>query len=186
MDNNLKQQLLKKIRSKQAVIGVFGLGSVGVPLLIRFVKEGFSTVGFDIDPVKVEKLKRGENYLNHLDISPLTAAAKERPVHGSAESARFRATTDFSIAAECDAIIISVPTPLGAHNKPDLSSVHTMVDALIPHLRGGQLIGLESTTRLGTTEDENTPKLKNRSFQPVENVYLVYSPEAGRTEKQAV
>jgi UDP-N-acetyl-D-glucosamine dehydrogenase len=182
MKNHLQQQLIEKINTKQAVIGILGLGYVGLPLLIRFVDEGFPAVGFDVDPVKVEKLTRGEPYLKHIDISPLTAAAEEQHPHGSTGTERtmnprFRPTTDFSLAAECDALIICVPTPLGVHNEPDLSYVHATVDSFLPHLKEGQIISLESTTYPGTTDDEIAPKLKQAGFAPGEKIFLVYSPE---------
>jgi UDP-N-acetyl-D-glucosamine dehydrogenase len=164
----MKQALIQKIKERTAVIGIIGLGYVGLPLIIRFLEEGFPVTGFDIDPEKIEKLKKGRAYLKHLPVDvPFTAYNKKR----------FEPTTDFGRAKVADVLIICVPTPLGEHREPDLSYVHATVDALLPHLKKGQLLSLESTTYPGTTDEEIAPKLKQAGFSIGTDFFVVYSPE---------
>src|SRR5437867_541499 len=126
-----------KIDSNSAVVGVIGLGYVGLPLLAAFHRAGFPTIGFDIDPAKINALKGGQSYLKHLG---------DDLVRDLGQGARFDATQDFSRLAEADAIISCVPTPLGAHLEPDLSYVQKTAEDIAKTLRAGQLIVLESTT----------------------------------------
>lgn len=160
--------LIGKFSQKEAVVGVVGLGYVGLPLLLRYAEAGFKAVGFDIDSVKVEKLNCGESYLSHIASHRITAAAADNKIE---------ATTDFARAAEVDALIICVPTPLGMHQEPDLSFVTSTFEVLLPFLREGQVVSLESTTYPGTTDEELGSRLAERSFVVGENIFLVYSPE---------
>src|SRR5512136_713210 len=107
-------ELLRKIDSKKAVVGVVGLGYVGLPLLLCFVEKGFKTIGLDIDAQKTEALLRGISYIRHIPSTRIGAAAR---------SGFLRATTDFSAARECDAILIAVPTPLNKNREPDMSYI---------------------------------------------------------------
>ncbi|KQQ89177.1 nucleotide sugar dehydrogenase [Massilia sp. Leaf139] len=161
------QQLTAKLRDRTAVIGIIGLGYVGLPLTLRYAACGFRVLGIDIDTAKVEKLNRGESYIEHIP-----AAAIE-----SARTVGFEATTDFTRANEPDALIICVPTPLNAYREPDLSFVLDTTDALLPFIRPGQLISLESTTYPGTTEEELRPRLESRGLAVGREVFLVFSPE---------
>ncbi len=122
--------LLNKITSKSANVGILGLGYVGLPLLAAFHRAGFNVIGFDTDPAKIEALKRGENYLKHLG---------ENFVQDMKSAGRFDATSDFSRLAMADAIIICVPTPLGSHQEPDLSYVQKTAQEIARTLRPGQL-----------------------------------------------
>lgn len=158
--------LLQRLESKTARIAIVGLGYVGLPLLLRYVEVGYQVLGLDIDPEKPEKLKRGQTYIKHIP-SEMVAASR----HG------FEATTDFSRARHADAIIICVPTPLNANREPDLSFVIKTVEALIPHLRSGQIISLESTTYPGTTDEELLPRIQATGLNVGESFSLVYSPE---------
>ena len=159
--------LIEKLRNKTATIGVVGLGYVGLPLAIRFAEIGMRVIGFDVDVAKIDALKQGRCYIKHIDDGKFSALA----------SAGARFSADFSIAEECDALIICVPTPLTKYREPDLSFVTKTVDALVPHLRQGQVVSLESTTYPGTTEEELRPRIEKGDLLIGENFYLVYSPE---------
>src|SRR5439155_13428622 len=145
-----------------------GLGYVGLPLLHAFHSARFNVIGFDVDPEKIEALRRGENYLRHLGPSMV----KEMLAAG-----RFDATNDFSRLAEADAIISCVPTPLGAHLEPDLSYVEKTAQDIAKTLRAGQLIVLESTTYPRTTREIMLPRLEARGLKCGKDFYLAYSPE---------
>ncbi|MDP3669406.1 MAG: nucleotide sugar dehydrogenase [Telluria sp.] len=160
-------QLISKLENRTAVIGIMGLGYVGLPLMLRYVSVGFKVLGIDIDPVKVEKLNRGRSYIEHIPSHQIEQAL----VKG------FEASTDFARAGEADALIICVPTPLNAYREPDLSFVLDTVDALLPHMRAGQIVSLESTTYPGTTDEELRPRLESRGFTLGRDAFLVFSPE---------
>jgi UDP-N-acetyl-D-glucosamine dehydrogenase len=144
------EALISKFRDRTATVGVVGLGYVGLPLILLFARKGFSTLGFDIDPEKVEKLQRGESYILHI---PAATIAEELGAK------RFRATMDFQLIRDVDALLICVPTPLDEHREPDLSFIRGTAEAVAPHVRPGQLVILESTTYPGTTEDLLLPIL---------------------------
>lgn len=160
-------QLMAKFENGSAVVGVVGLGYVGLPLSLRYAEAGFKVLGIDIDPAKVERLNRGASYIEHIDGACIAAA----------NAAGFEATSEFARATEADALIICVPTPLNAYREPDLSFVLATVDALLPHLRAGQIVSLESTTYPGTTDEELKPRLAARGFTMGEDFFLVFSPE---------
>lgn len=169
-DNNredLLQQLISKFGKRNAVIGIVGLGYVGLPLMLRYVDVEFKVLGIDIDSVKVNKLNQGQSYIEHISAQSIAMARAKG----------FEATTDFSRVSEADALIICVPTPLNAYREPDLSFVLQTTDALIPHMRRGQIMSLESTTYPGTTDEELKPRLESRGFQVGKDVFLVFSPE---------
>jgi UDP-N-acetyl-D-glucosamine dehydrogenase len=159
--------LLSKIGSRTARIGVIGLGYVGLPLTLLFEESAFHVLGFDVDASKTEALNRGESYIRHIGASRIASAFARRA----------RATTDFHHLAECDAIIICVPTPLGAHREPDLKYIRMTADAIVPHLRRGHLIVLESTTYPGTTREELLPRLESTGLNCGLDFFLAFSPE---------
>lgn len=163
----MKQALIDKLNDKSAVIGIVGLGYVGLPLVLRFTEVGYKVVGLDIDARKTERLNRGESYIEHIPHDDIARA----------RAAGFEAVTEFTRASECDALIICVPTPLGQHREPDLSFVTDTTDALVPYLRPGQLLSLESTTYPGTTEEELLPRAERNGLKVGEDFFLVYSPE---------
>ena len=132
-----------KIIDRNSIIAIIGLGYVGLPLLLRFSDEGFTTVGFDIDEEKVTSLNAGESYIKHIEPDKVSLALK----HG------FRATTDFSEISNMDVVLICVPTPLAEGNEPDLSYVRSTLSTIQPHLSENQILILESTTYPGTTEE---------------------------------
>jgi len=163
----MKQELLKKIGSKKAVVGIVGLGYVGLPLMLRFSEVGFRVLGFDIDKGKVDALNAGKSYIEHIKAEHITRARKSG----------FEATTDFSRAGKADALILCVPTPLNKYREPDLSFIIDTTESLVPHLRKGQLVSLESTTYPGTTDEELLPRIEARGFEVGKDVFLVFSPE---------
>ncbi len=163
----LLEQLISKLNQRTALIGIVGLGYVGLPLMLRYVDVGFRVLGIDIDRDKVARLNDGQSYIEHIS-SKSIQAAKDKG---------FEATTDFARASEPDALIICVPTPLNAYREPDLSFVLNTTEALVPHMRPGQIISLESTTYPGTTDEELKPRLESRGFKVGEDVFLVFSPE---------
>lgn len=163
----MSSELLAKIESHKAVIGIVGLGYVGLPLVLRFHEVGFRVVGFDIDSSKVDALNAGHSYIEHISAERVAAMSGQG----------FEATTDFSRASEPDVLILCVPTPLNKHREPDLSFVIDTTESLVPYLRPGQLLSLESTTFPGTTDDELKPRIEKRDLIVGEDIYLVYSPE---------
>jgi UDP-N-acetyl-D-glucosamine dehydrogenase len=173
-NEQMKIGALERIREREACIGIVGLGYVGLPLLIEFSKAGFPVLGLDIDEHKVNMLKAGECYIRHIPSEGIAAAFQGDGPQGS----RSDATTDFVRAAECDALIICVPTPLTQHRDPDLSYVEHTAEQLGPHLKAGQLVALESTTYPGTTEDVLVPILEKTSgLKAGSDFFVAYSPE---------
>jgi UDP-N-acetyl-D-glucosamine dehydrogenase len=169
-EKNLKSnlaQLVSRIENRTAVIGIVGLGYVGLPLMLRYSQVGFKVLGFDIDPDKVCRLNHGQSYIEHISAKYIAEACGKG----------FEATADFSRASEPDALIICVPTPLNAYREPDLSFILNTADALVPGVRTGQIISLESTTYPGTTDEEILPRLEARGFEVGKDVFLVFSPE---------
>ena len=164
----MKEVILAKIEKKQLVVGVVGLGYVGLPLVLCYVEKGFKTLGLDIDVKKCEHLKKGESYIKHI---PSTRIAK------AAATGLLDATTDFSRAKECDAILIAVPTPLNANREPDMSYIVNTCEAITPYLRRGQLIVLESTTYPGTTDEVMVPILEKSGLKSDKDFYVAFSPE---------
>jgi len=162
-----QEQLIRRIQDKSAVVAIIGMGYVGLPLMLRFSETGFRVIGLDIDPVKIEKLNRGKSYIKHIGAAAV-AAARENG---------FSATSDFSQLRDADAIIICVPTPLNRYREPDLSFVLKTTDAIVPHLRRGQIVCLESTTYPGTTEEELKPRIESTGLKIGTDVFLVFSPE---------
>ena len=138
----LAAALIDRCSARTARVGVIGLGYVGLPLALRFSQAGFPVIGFDIDEAKALALNAGRSYFLHIPDAAV-AAARGRGLEATSEVARL---------AEADALIICVPTPLSASREPDLSFIIRTVESIVPHLRPGQLVSLESTTYPGTTE----------------------------------
>jgi len=167
MTGHIKTQLINKLQNNSAVIGIIGLGYVGLPLALRYAEAGYTVLGFDVDPVKPEKIAAGKTYFQHIPDERVQAAVANG----------FIATTDFSRAKEADALIICVPTPLNEHREPDISYVTNTMDAISPCLSNGQVVSLESTTYPGTTEEQLRPRIEQAGFEVGTDVFLVYSPE---------
>lgn len=159
--------LIERLNNKRAVIGILGMGYVGLPLALRYTDVGYKVVGFDIDITKVDKLNGGDSYIEHIP----TSAVLEACARG------FRATVDFAEARNCDALIICVPTPLDKYRQPDLSFVLNTTQAIVPHLRAGQVVSLESTTWPGTTDEELLPRVEKTGLKVGVDLALIFSPE---------
>lgn len=157
----------EKVSSKTAKIGILGLGYVGIPLAMRVHEVDLRVLGFDIDTRRVDQLNSGQSPIKHLSRDDIKVM-----VDGG-----FEATTDFSRAAECDALLICVPTPLDKTREPDLSFVTATMDLIAPYLRKGQMISLESTTWPGTTREVLLPYLEKAGLTAGTDAWLVYSPE---------
>jgi len=162
-----KQQLIEKLKNKNAIIGIVGLGYVGLPLMLRYSEVGYRVLGFDIDADKVNSLSQGKSYIEHISSESIAQSLTQG----------FEATTDFSRASEADALIICVPTPLNKYREPDLSFVTDTTDSLVPYLRAGQVFSLESTTYPGTTDEELKPRVESTGLKVGQDIFLVFSPE---------
>ncbi len=161
-------ELLKKIESKQAKLGVIGLGYVGLPLAVEFARAGFEVVGYDVDAHRVAELKAGRSYIPDVSSAHLAEVVK---------NGKFTATTDATALSVVDILDICVPTPLRKTKDPDMTYVVQAVDAIAAILRKGQLIILESTTYPGTTVEVVQPALAAKGFTPGVDFYLAFSPE---------
>ena len=164
----LAEQLLSRIASRDARIGVIGLGYVGLPLAVAFAERGFPVLGFDVDPAKIAALGRGESYIRHFDAGQVAAVVA---------AGKLDATADFSRLGEPDALLICVPTPLTPQREPDLSYVETTVRQIAACLRPGQLVVLESTTYPGTTDELVAGLLAAEGRACGRDFFLAFSPE---------
>lgn len=165
----MKNRIIKKIEDRTIVAGVVGLGYVGLPLAVEKAKAGFKTIGFDVQAKKVDMVNAGHNYIGDVVDSDLTKLVKE---------GRLRATTDFSFVKDVDFIAICVPTPLDAHQEPDISYVRDSATAVAQYLKPGTMVVLESTTYPGTTEELIKPILeKGSGLTCGKDFYLGFSPE---------
>ncbi len=164
----MSADLLQRIRNHHATIGVVGMGYVGLPLILAFVKKGFCAVGLDIDGNKTRALNNGESYIRHIGRERITAAVA---------TGRFKATSDYTLAKQCDAVLIAVPTPLNRNREPDMSYIVSTCEALAPHVRAGQLYVLESTTYPGTTEEVVVPILERTGLKAGKDFWVAFSPE---------
>jgi UDP-N-acetyl-D-glucosamine dehydrogenase len=160
--------LLQKIEDKSAVIGVVGLGYVGLPLAVEKAKVGYQVIGFDILPHRVDMVNQGVNYIGDVVDEEL----KEIVAKG-----RLRATTDYAVIAQVDAVMICVPTPLDPYQQPDTSYVESSAQEIAKYLHTGMLVVLESTTYPGTTEEILQPILEGTGLKVGADFYLAYSPE---------
>jgi len=160
--------LKEKLRSKEAKLGVIGLGYVGLPLSMEFARAGFRVTGIDTDAEKVAKLIAGESYIQDVPGSWVAEAVK---------SGAFRVTTDFSVLREIDSVDICVPTPLRKTKDPDISFVSSAVEQIEKYLHKGMLIILDSTTYPGTTDEVILSRLERTGLRVGEDFYLAFSPE---------
>lgn len=156
------------IADKTAKIGIVGLGYVGLPLIRAFIAAGFDTMGFDVDQRKVDLLKAGKTYIDHI---------KPEWIQEWTASGKFEPTADMARMAEADTLLICVPTPLSDSRDPDLSYVEGTAQQIAAVLRPGQLVILESTTYPGTTRDVLLPILSASGLEAGKDFYLAYSPE---------
>ncbi len=164
----MKEELLRKIADKEIVAGVVGLGYVGLPLAVEKAKAGFRTIGFDVQEEKVSLVNQGHNYIGDVVDSDLAQLVK---------SGQLTATTDFSTIRNVDFVAICVPTPLDAHQQPDISYVESSAKSIAKYLHAGMIVVLESTTYPGTTEELIKPILETSGLKCGEDFYLGFSPE---------
>ncbi len=163
--------LMDKIKSREAIVGIFGLGYVGLPLALTFGEAGFPVLGFDIDKRKVDALEKGDSYIRHIGAARIQKQMRSK-------GGKFESTVDFRRAREADALIMCVPTPLNAQREPDMSYIENTARAMGPHLRSGQLVVLESSTYPGTTEEVVMPILEKLSgLRAGIDFFLAFSPE---------
>jgi UDP-N-acetyl-D-glucosamine dehydrogenase len=168
-------QLETRIASRDARIGIIGMGYVGLPLTLLFSEQRFRVTGFDIDDKKVSALNSGGSYIVRIPGNEIVKA----------QASGFRATTAYTEISEMDAIIICVPTPLDEYHQPDLSYIEQTARAIAPNLRAGQLVILESTTYPGTTEEVLIPILESGNPSGLRAIrkpgdagfYVAFSPE---------
>ena len=159
-------EMLEKISSRKAEVGVIGLGYVGLPLAIEFCGAGYNVTGFDVDPGKIENLKAGESYIKHIDPDRIKGCGS-----------RLSPTTDFSKLSGMDCVIICVPTPLSKYREPDLSYVFSTAENISQRLKKDQLIILESTTYPGTTDEDVKAILEKSGLKAGTDFHLAFSPE---------
>lgn len=165
----MKNRLIKRIKAKEIIVGVIGLGYVGLPLAVEKAKAGFKTIGFDIQPQKVEMVNRGCNYIGDIADEDLKKLV---------QSGMLSATSDFSFVKDVDFIAICVPTPLDKHQQPNISYVEESTKEIAKYLTKETIIVLESTTYPGTTEELLKPILeKGAGLKCGEDFYLGFSPE---------
>jgi UDP-N-acetyl-D-glucosamine dehydrogenase len=151
------------------MIGVVGLGYVGLPLCLQFARNGVKVVGLDIDAAKVKAINEGRSYIHHVPSQEIAASVAESGLSAS---------THFTRVAECDAVVICVPTPLSKNREPDISFILSTANAIAPHLRKGMLVVLESTTYPGTTDGELLTALESGSgLKAGVDFALAFSPE---------
>jgi UDP-N-acetyl-D-glucosamine dehydrogenase len=164
----IKEELTQLIQERRAQIGVIGLGYVGLPLSTEFAHKGFRAIGFEVDAEKAASINRGESYIGDV---------RSSLVKELVDAERLRATTDFSELAQCDAIIICVPTPLRKTKEPDISYILAAAGEIQKSVRRGQIIILESTTYPGTTDEVLLPMLEEKGLKLDADFLLAFSPE---------
>ena len=160
--------LKNKIENRDAQIGVIGLGYVGLPLAMEFVRAGFHVTGIDVDQEKVKKLNRGENYIQDI---------KDEFVKNAVEMNQLSATSDFSVIQNLDAIFICVPTPLNKQKNPDISFINQVMENMKDFIHHDMLIVLESTSYPGTTRELILPEMESKGLRAGHEFYLCFSPE---------
>jgi UDP-N-acetyl-D-glucosamine dehydrogenase len=160
--------LVDKIEKHSAKTAVVGLGYVGLPLAVEKAKVGFPVVGIDQNSRRAAMANNGENYIKDV---------KDEDLREIVSKGKFKATTNFSVLAECDVVVICVPTPLTITKDPDISYIENVTDEIAKYLHRGQLITLESTTYPGTTEEIILPKLEKTGLVVGQDFFLAFSPE---------
>ncbi len=160
--------LTEKIVARTAHVGVVGMGYVGLPLAVAKARAGFSVRGFDRNPIRVDQVNHGLNYIRDVSDSELADVV---------DSGKLTASIDFASLSDCDVIVICVPTPLTPNKDPDVSYIRNVGAAIAEHLRPGQLICLESTTYPGTTEEVLLPLLERSGLRVADDFFLAFSPE---------
>jgi UDP-N-acetyl-D-glucosamine dehydrogenase len=169
MSKLYKQQLIRQINDRTARVAILGLGYVGLPLAVVFAEAGFSVIGIDPDTDKIEKIGRGVSYIQDVSTEQLANLVA---------SGKLRATSDFGVLSEVDAVSICVPTPLRKTGDPDLSFILDSSAELANMIHPGMVVVLESTTYPGTTREILLPMLGEENDLNVgEDFFLAFSPE---------
>jgi len=156
-----------RIRTRNAHVGVIGLGYVGLPLAVEFARAGFTVTGFDVDGSKIAQINAGASYIPDVPSEDLAAQVR---------AGKLSATTDMSRLGDMDAIDICVPTPLRKTKDPDLSYIVRAVEGVVATLKRGQLVILESTTYPGTTDEVVQPMLEATGLKADVDFFLAFSP----------
>lgn len=165
----MKNELIEKIKNKEIIVGVVGLGYVGLPLAVEKAKAGFKTIGFDVQTEKVKMVNEGHNYIGDV---------VDKELKKLVEEGYLSATSDFSFIKDVDFIAICVPTPLDIHQEPDISYVKTSTIEIAKYLQKNTMVVLESSTYPGTTEELVKPLLEQgSSLKCGIDFYLGFSPE---------
>jgi len=162
------QELVERLESRQAHLGVIGLGYVGLPLMVVLAEAGFSVTGVDADSEKVDHIQRGESYIEDVPNEKIAALISE---------GRISASTTYDALADIDGVSICVPTPLRKTGDPDLSYIVSATQSLVPYLHPGMVVVLESTTYPGTTREMVLPELEKDGLVVGEEIFLAFSPE---------
>ena len=165
---SLISELSNKIKTKNAKIGIIGMGYVGIPLGLEFVKAGFSVTGFDKDKKRVDDINSGKQVMKHISSNLMAEFI---------DQGKGTATMDFTKMRDTDCLIICVPTPLDEHEQPDMSYVENATNEISKNLSKGKLIILESTTYPGTTREIVMPLLEKSNLKAGNDFFLAYSPE---------
>jgi UDP-N-acetyl-D-glucosamine dehydrogenase len=160
--------LKEKIRSRDARVGIIGLGYVGLPLAVEFARAGFSVTGIDVSRAKTQRVNAGDSYVGDVPTSVL------KPL---VEAGKLRATADFGAVLELDTINICVPTPLRKTKDPDMSYIVSACQEIARYIHGGLLVILESTTYPGTTDELVLPMLNKSGLEVGRDFFLCFSPE---------
>jgi UDP-N-acetyl-D-glucosamine dehydrogenase len=160
--------LEEKIRTRQARVGIVGLGYVGLPLAVEFAKAGFQVTGIDVSAEKAKRVNAGDSYVGDIPSSVLGPLV---------ESGKLRATSDFSAVLELDTINICVPTPLRKTKDPDMSFIVSACQEIERSFHAGTLVILESTTYPGTTDEVVLPMLTKSGLEVGQDFFLCFSPE---------
>jgi UDP-N-acetyl-D-glucosamine dehydrogenase len=162
------QTLLAQFEEKDAKIGIIGLGYVGLPLAMVLADGGYSVIGLDTDPEKVSALNKGKSYIEDVP---------GKLVQNHVDAGRFKAVTDYEDLGDVQGISICVPTPLRKTGDPDLSFIVAVSKALVPVLKEGMVVILESTTYPGTTRELVQPELESTGLEVGMDIFLAFSPE---------
>ena len=164
----IKDTLIRKLQDKTANLAILGLGYVGLPLAVVFAEAGFKVTGVDPDGRKVDSINKGESYIPDVKSGAVAALVK---------SGLLKATTDFSVLKNADAVSICVPTPLRKTGDPDLSFIISATEGLAPHAHPGMVVVLESSTYPGTTREMVVPRLTDNGLQAGRDLFIAFSPE---------
>jgi UDP-N-acetyl-D-glucosamine dehydrogenase len=167
--SDLKAMLHNKLEQRTARVAILGMGYVGLPLAVVFAEAGFEVIGVDPVAEKVDLLNRGESYIQDVSTEQVRALVSAK---------KLKASTDFSVIRDVDAVSICVPTPLRKTGDPDLSFILSAADELAKYVHAGMIVVLESTTYPGTTRELLLPKLVEETGLEIgENFFLAFSPE---------